>query len=235
MKKGLTELVFVIDRSGSMAGLESDTIGGFNGTLEAHRSEEGEACVSTVLFDDKVEVLHDRLPIAEVAPITDKEYWVRGCTALLDAVGSTVSHISRVHGYLPEEARPEHTIVVITTDGMENASREYSYGEVKKLISKKEKEGWNFLFLGANIDAVEEASRIGISSDFAASYMADAEGTRIMHRANRIATLAMRSDEPMEAGSWKQEIEEDLERRGAGHSGGKKKPKRSLFSRPCSK
>lgn len=215
MKKGLTELVFVVDRSGSMGGLESDTIGGFNATLEAHRKEKGEAFVSTVLFDNEVEVLHDRLPIAEVAPITNKEYWVRGCTALLDAVGGAVSHISRVHRYLPEDARPEHTIVVITTDGMENASREYTYGQVKQLISQKEEEGWNFLFLGANIDAAEEAARIGISRDFAATYVADAEGTQVMHRANCAATVAMRKGAHMPAGSWKREIEEDLARRGA--------------------
>ena len=215
MKKGLTELVFVVDRSGSMGGLESDTIGGLNATLEAHRKEQGEALVSTVLFDDKVEVLHDRLPIADVKPITQKEYWVRGCTALLDAVGGTINHISRIHRYLPEEAKPEHTIVVITTDGMENASHEYSYSAVKELVSKKEEEGWNFLFLGANIDAAEEASRIGISSDFAATYVADAEGTRAMHRANCDATVALRGGAPLAAGSWKKEIEEDLARRSA--------------------
>ena len=231
MKTGLTELVFVVDRSGSMDGLESDTIGGFNATLEAHRKEEGEALVTTVLFDNEVEVLHDRLPIAEVAPITEKEYWVRGCTALLDAVGGAVNHISRVHGYLPEEMRPEHTIVVITTDGMENASREYNYDQVKKLISKKEAEGWNFLFLGANIDAVAEAGRIGIAPDFAATYLADEEGTEVMHRANCAATVAMRAGAPMAAGSWKREIEEDLARRGGKQVGGKPKRKLGLFGR----
>ena len=197
MKKGLTELVFVIDRSGSMAGLESDTIGGFNATLEMHRKEAGEAVVSTVLFDNKAEVLHDRLPIANVAPITNKEYWVRGCTALLDAAGGAVAHIGRVHGYLPEEYRPERTIVVITTDGMENASRE-----------------WSFLFLGANIDAAAEAGRMGISPDFAATYVADAEGSRAMHRARCAATVSMRAGKPMLDGSWKHDIEMDLARRG---------------------
>ena len=232
MKKNLTELVFVVDRSGSMGGLESDTIGGLNATLDAHRKEAGEAVVSTVLFDNEVEVLHDRLPIAEVAPVTEKEYWVRGCTALLDAVGGAVNHISRVHGYLPEEARPEHTIVVITTDGLENASREYSYDAVKKLISQKEAQGWNFLFLGANIDAAAEASRIGISSDFAATYVADEEGTRAMHRANCEATVAMRAGTSMPAGAWKREIENDLARRGAGGAGGSKRTKKlGLFGR----
>lgn len=225
MKKGLTELVFVVDRSGSMGGLESDTIGGFNATLEAHRKEDGEAFVSTVLFDNEIEVLHDRLPIADVKPITEKEYWVRGCTALLDAVGGAVNHIDRVHGYLPEDARPEHTIVVITTDGMENASREYSYERVKELITKKEKEGWDFLFLGANIDAAAEAGRIGISSDRAATYMADGEGTRVMHEAQCAATVAMRAGAPMASGSWKRAIEEDVAARGGS------KKKRGLFAR----
>ena len=154
------------------------------------------------------------MPIANVAPITSKEYWVRGCTALLDAVGGAVAHIGRVHGYLPEECRPEHTIVVITTDGMENASRKYSYEQVKRLIVQKEEEGWNFLFLGANTDAAAEAERIGISPDFAATYVADAEGTHAMHRARCAATVSMRAGAPMLDGSWKHDIEQDLARRG---------------------
>lgn len=211
MKKGLTELVFVVDRSGSMGGLESDTIGGFNATLEAHRKEEGEALVSTVLFDDRTEVLHDRLPIADVKPITEKEYWVRGCTALLDAVGGAVRHISRVHGYLPEEVRPERTIVVITTDGMENASRDYTYAQVKDMISQKEEQGWDFLFLGANIDAAAEAERIGISEARAATYVPDGQGTRIMHRVQAAATVALRSGVlPRSGSAWKREIEDDF-------------------------
>lgn len=232
MKKGLTELVFIIDRSGSMGGLESDTIGGFNATLEAHREQEGEAYVSTVLFDNEVEVLHDRLSIADVKPITSKEYWVRGCTALLDAVGRSVNHINRVHGYLPEEARPEHTIVVITTDGMENASREYTYDDVKKLITGKEAQGWQFLFLGANIDAAAEAGRLGISPDFAATYMADEKGTEVMHRAQRAATVAMRSGAAMPAGAWKREIQDDLASRSANSGDSGKRGKKSrLFGR----
>lgn len=214
MKKNLTELVFVIDRSGSMGGLESDTIGGFNATLEAHRKQEGEAVVSTVLFDNEIEVLHDRLPIADVRPITDKEYWVRGCTALLDAVGSSIKHISRVHGYLPEDHRPEHTIMVITTDGMENASREYTYKQVKNLISQKKEDGWDFLFLGANIDAAAEAERIGIAADRAATYVSDGEGTRVMHKAQCEATIAMRVGAPMKAGAWKREVDADFAARG---------------------
>ena len=214
MKKGLTELVFIVDRSGSMGGLESDTIGGYNATLEAHRAEEGEAVVSTVLFDNAIEVLHDRLPIDQISPLTTHDYWVRGCTALLDAVGGAVRHISRVHGYLPEDYRPEHTIFVITTDGMENASRKYSYAQVKKMISEKEKEGWNFLFLGANIDAATEAERIGISSDRAATYVADATGTAVMFEAQRNETVAMRRGKSKLGSAWKRAIERDTAARG---------------------
>ena len=214
MKKGLTELVFIIDRSGSMGGLESDTIGGYNATLDAHRKEEGEAVVSTVLFDNETVVLHDRLPIDSVKPLTQQDYQVRGCTALLDAVGGAVHHISRVHGYLPEEYRPEHTIVVITTDGMENASREYSYDQVKELIARKEGEGWDFLFLGANIDAAAEAARIGIASDRAATYVADGLGTGVMHAAQCAETVAMRRGSSKRDGAWKRSIEADVKSRG---------------------
>lgn len=214
MKKGLTELVFVVDRSGSMGGLESDTIGGFNATLSAHRKQEGEAVVSTILFDNEVKVLHDRIPIADVSPMTGEDYWVRGCTALLDAVGGAVRHIGRVHGYLPEEHRPERTIVVITTDGMENASHEYTYEQVKSMIEQKEADGWDFLFLGANIDAAAEAGRIGISADRAATYIADGEGTRAMHEAQCAATVALRCDASIDDGAWKRRIEEDSASRG---------------------
>lgn len=214
MKKGLTELVFIVDRSGSMGGLVSDTIGGFNATLEAHKKADGEAVVSTVLFDNISEVLHDRIPIQEVKPLTTKEYWVRGCTALLDAVGNAVHHISRVHGYLPEEYRPEHTIVVITTDGMENASSRYSYAEIKKMISQKEEEGWDFLFLGANIDAPAEAERIGIAPDRAATYLADCDGTQLMYEAQCLETVAMRAGSSKRDGSWKRKIEIDTASRG---------------------
>ena len=214
MKKGLVELVFIVDRSGSMAGLESDTVGGINGTLAKHRQAGGETVVSTVLFDDQMEVLHDRLPIGDVAPLTDKEYWVRGCTALLDAVGRSIKHISRVHGYLPDEYRPEQTIFVITTDGMENASREYDYRRVKGMITEKSKEGWEFLFLGANIDAAAEAKRMGIEADRAATYVADVEGTAVMFSAMSEETVMLRS--PGSSGSakrprsaWKKAIERD--------------------------
>ena len=217
MKKNLTELVFVIDRSGSMGGLETDTIGGFNATLDAHRAAEGETVVSTVLFDNEALVLHDRLPIEKVAPMTTKDYRVRGCTALLDAVGGAIKHISRVHGYLPEEYRPEHTIVVITTDGYENASRRYGYADVKRMVEQKKEEGWEFLFLGAEIDAVGEAARIGIDADRAVMNLADGEGQRVAYDAVSAATCAMRevtASMPRISGKWKASVERDVAERG---------------------
>jgi len=227
MKKGLTELVFIVDRSGSMAGLESDTIGGFNATLEANRKAEGEAVVSTVLFDNESIVLHDRLPIDQVKPLTTSDYWVRGCTALLDAVGGAVRHISRVHGYLPEEYRPEHTIVVITTDGLENASTRYSYSDIKKTIEQKKEEGWEFLFLGANIDAIGEAARMGIGEDRAATYLADPAGTHVMHEAQACATVAMRQASAPIGRSWKASVEHDT----ATRSGKQHHAKKGFFSK----
>ena len=154
MKKGLTEIVFILDRSGSMSGLESDTIGGYNSMIEKQKKEEGEALISTVLFDGQTDVLHDRVPLDKISPITEKEYYVRGSTALLDAVGGAIHHIGNVHKYAREEDVPEKTLFIITTDGMENSSRKYSYDKVKKMIEKqKEKYHWEFIFLGANIDA----------------------------------------------------------------------------------
>jgi len=180
MKKGLTEVVFILDRSGSMSGLESDTIGGFNSMIRKQRNEEGEAYVSTILFDDTVEVLHDRVDVKKVERITEKEYFVRGCTALLDAVGGAIHHIANVHKYAREEDRPEKTLFIITTDGMENASRNYDYAKVKRMIEReKEKYGWEFLFLGANIDAVEVAGRFGIDKRRAINYECDARGTAL--------------------------------------------------------
>ena len=218
MKKGLVELVFIVDRSGSMAGLEDDTIGGLNATLQKHRAAGGETVVSTVLFDNEMEVLHDRLPIAEVTPLTRNEYWVRGCTALLDAVGRSVRHISRVHGYLPDDFRPEQTIFVITTDGMENASTEYTYQQVKRLISEKSETGWEFLFLGANIDAAAEAQRIGIEADRAATYVADGAGTATMFSAMCDETVLMRDSAAVPCSrprnAWKKSIERDTASRG---------------------
>ena len=179
MKKGLTELVFILDRSGSMSGLESDTIGGFNGMLENQKKEEGEANVTTVLFDDAIDIIHDRFPIHVVHPLTNKDYYVRGCTALLDAIGSTVKKIENIQSHLPEEMKAEKIIFVITTDGMENASQEYSAKMVKKMIEKQQENGWQFLFLGANIDAVSEAEKIGIKKSHAATYLNDSEGVQL--------------------------------------------------------
>ena len=182
MKKNLTELVFILDRSGSMSGLEADTIGGFNALIEKQKKEAGEALVSTVLFDNDSQVIHDRVPLDRVPALTEREYFVRGCTALLDAVGGAIHHIGNVHKYAREEDRPEKTLFVITTDGMENASRFYTYDKVSAMIRhEKEKYGWEFLFLGANIDAAREASRFGISADRAANYHADHQGTGVIY------------------------------------------------------
>ena len=210
MKKNLTEIVFILDRSGSMAGLEGDTIGGFNGMLEKQRQEEGEAYVSTVLFDNESSVIHDRLPLDRVPRLTAREYYVRGCTALLDAVGSAISHIATVHKYAREEDRPEKTLFVITTDGMENASRRYTYDKVRSLIEKQKREyGWEFLFLGANIDAAREAARFGIHPDRAVDYRADRRGTRVIYETVSETVRDFRASKPMTAG-WKKKIEEDF-------------------------
>ena len=180
MKKGLTEVVFILDRSGSMSGLEADTIGGFNSMIEKQKKEEGESYISTVLFDDQSEVLYDRVPVNKVEPMNDKQYFVRGCTALLDAIGGAIHHISTVHRYAREEDRPEKTLFIITTDGMENASRRYDYKQVKKLVEKAKKEhGWEFMFLGANIDAISVAGRFGIDADYAVNYECDSAGTSL--------------------------------------------------------
>ena len=215
MKKNLTELVMILDRSGSMAGLESDTIGGYNGMLKKQRETEGEVLVSTVLFDDRSEVLFDRVPLDQMPEMTSKDYYVRGCTALLDAIGGAIHHIGNVHKYAREEDRPEKTIFVITTDGMENASRMYSYARVKQMVERqKEKYGWEFLFLGANIDAIATAGRFGISADRAANYNSDHEGTALNYEVLSEAVSVMRCcAAPIDA-SWKQRIEEDYERRG---------------------
>ena len=213
MKKNLTELVFILDRSGSMQGLEGDTIGGFNAMLEKQKRGPGEAYVSTVLFDDRAEVLHDRVRVEEVPPITGKEYYVRGCTALLDAVGGAIRHIGNVHKYARKEDVPEHTLFVITTDGMENASRRYSAQKVKEMIRRqKEKYGWEFLFLGSNIDAVETAGSLGIAPDRAVNYHCDSEGTRLNYEVVGQAVAAVRCSAPLDE-HWKDAIEEDFRRR----------------------
>ena len=180
MKKGLTELVMILDRSGSMCGLEDDTIGGFNSMIEKQKKEEGEVYVSTVLFDDRTDVIYDRVDISKIEPMTDKQYYVRGCTALLDAVGGAIHHISNIHKYAREEDVPERTIFVITTDGMENASRSYSYDDVRRMIERqKEQFKWEFIFLGANIDAAAEAGKFGIDPSRAARYECDSVGTAL--------------------------------------------------------
>ena len=213
MKKNLTELVFILDRSGSMQGLERDTIGGFNAMLQKQKKAPGEALVSTVLFDDRAEVLHDRLRLRKVRPMTQREYFVRGCTALLDAVGGAIHHISNIHKYARPEDVPAHTLFVITTDGMENASRRYAAEEVRALIRRQqEKYGWEFLFLGANIDAVQTAGRLGICPDRAANYHCDSRGTRLNYEALSQAVSAVRASVPLDA-HWKGAIEEDFRSR----------------------
>lgn len=214
MKKNLTELVFILDRSGSMQGLEADTIGGFNSMLKKQKKEPGEALVSTVLFDDRVEVLHDRVRAERVKPITDREYYVRGCTALLDAVGGAIHHIGNIHKYARPEDVPEHTLFIITTDGMENASHCYSARQVRQMIRRqKKKYGWEFLFLGANIDAVETAGHLGIDADRAVNYHCDSEGTRLNYQVLTQAVSAVRCSAPLDA-HWKDAIEEDFRKRG---------------------
>ena len=214
MKKNLTELVFILDRSGSMAGLEKDTIGGFNAMIEKQKRETGEAYISTVLFDNYSEVIHDRMALDTVPKLTEKEYYVRGCTALLDAVGDAIHHIGNVHKYAREEDRPEKTLFVITTDGMENASRRYSYEKVRDMITRqKEKYGWEFLFLGANIDAAREAARFGIDPDRAANYHADSTGTQVIYETVSETVRNFRASRPM-AADWKKRINEDFEKRG---------------------
>ena len=212
--KGITEIIFILDRSGSMAGLESDTIGGFNSLIAKQKKEDGQALVSTVLFDDRSDVLHDRVPLDRIAPMTDDDYFVRGCTALLDAVGGAIHHIGNVHKYARPEDRPEKTMVIITTDGMENASKRYTYEKVKSMIERqKEKYGWEFIFLGANIDAVEVAGRFGISEDRAANYHSDEEGTALNYEVLSEAICQVRMGcAPLSAG-WKKKIDADFERR----------------------
>jgi uncharacterized protein YegL len=209
MKKNLTEIVFILDRSGSMAGLEEDTIGGFNAMIEKQKREAGEALVSTVLFDNVSQVIHDRVDIQKIEPLTRKDYYVRGCTALLDAVGGAIHHIGNVHKYAREEDRPEKTLFVITTDGMENASRQYSYDRLKAMITRqKEKYGWEFIFLGANIDAAKEAARFGIDADRAANYHADHTGTAVIYEAVSEAVCNVRASRAM-GKAWKKRVDED--------------------------
>ena len=213
MKNNITELVFILDRSGSMSGLEKDTIGGFNSMIEKQRRQDGECYVSTVLFDNVSEVLHDRVKLSEVKPMTEDDYTVRGCTALIDAIGGAIHHIGNVHKYARPEDVPEHTLFVITTDGMENASRRYSSEQVKTMIKRqKEKYGWEFLFIGANIDAVETAARYGIDEDRAVNYMADQEGTQILFESVSEAVCNVRSNRKLSK-AWSQNINNDYQSR----------------------
>ena len=216
MKKtnnNLTEMVFILDRSGSMYGLEKDTIGGFNSMLLKQKEEDGEAFVTTVLFDNEYQILHDRLPVKEVPEMTDNEYKPRGSTALIDAIGRTIRHIVNIHKYQRKEDVPANTIFVIITDGMENASHIYSSEKVKSMIEhEKEKYGWEFIFLGANIDAVETARHFGISEDRAVNYNCDSKGTRLNYEVVSDAVSCCRMSAPIQA-DWSQRIDEDYRNR----------------------
>ncbi|MBR3278579.1 MAG: VWA domain-containing protein [Lachnospiraceae bacterium] len=221
MKKGLTEIVFILDRSGSMGGLEADTIGGYNSMIAKQKEEEGEALVSTVLFDNETEVLHDRIPLDKISPITDKEYYVRGSTALLDAVGGAIHHIGNVHKYARPEDVPEKTLFIITTDGMENSSRQYSYEKVKKMVERqKEKYHWEFIFLGANIDAVSVAGKFGVDSSRAVRYECDSAGTALNYKVMnkmvgcaRAAASAAEMEAAFDSDEMLSEIRKDYEKR----------------------
>lgn len=216
MKKtnnNLTEMVFILDRSGSMYGLEKDTIGGFNSMLEKQKNEEGEAFVTTVLFDNEYEIIHDRLRVRDVPEMTDNEYKPRGSTALIDAIGRTIKHIANIHKYQRKEDVPQNTIFVIITDGMENASHIYSSEKVKRMIEhEKEKYGWEFIFLGANIDAVETARHFGIGADRAVKYKSDSQGTALNYEVISDAVSCCRMNAPLQA-DWSQRIDEDFKKR----------------------
>ena len=214
MKTNISELVFILDKSGSMSGLESDTIGGYNAMLKKQQQQPGEATVTTVLFDDNYELLHDRINIKGIRPITEKEYFVGGCTALLDAIGKTIHKIGNAQKHTSEEQQADKVMFVITTDGMENASKEYNYERIKTLVEhQKEKYGWEFIFLGANIDAIAAAASFGISANRAANYNADGVGTKLNYEAVSDAVSELRASRPI-ADSWKAKIDEDFTRRG---------------------
>ncbi len=211
---GITELVFILDRSGSMSGLEKDTIGGFNSMIEKQKKESGECYVSTLLFDNVSEVIHDRVKLSEIKPMTEDDYYVRGCTALIDAIGGAIHHIGNIHKYARPEDVPEHTMFIITTDGMENASHHYSAETVRKMIKhQKDEFGWEFLFIGANIDAVETAAQYGIGSDRAVNYNADEKGTKILYATVSDSICQMRANAPLQA-DWSADINRDYQIRG---------------------
>ena len=215
MRKGFTEIVFILDRSGSMTGLEKDTIGGFNSLIEKQKKEDGQCVVSTVLFDYESDVIHDRVDIKKVNPLTDREYYARGSTALLDAIGGAIHHIGNVHKYAREEDRPEKTLFIITTDGMENASHCYTYDKVRYMIERqKERYGWEFLFLGANIDAAAEAKRFGIDEAMAANYHCDEVGTALNYEVINEAITSVRACAAPLSADWKKKIAADYKKRG---------------------
>ena len=214
MANNTTELVFILDRSGSMSGLEKDTIGGFNSMLRKQQQSEGQVLVSTVLFDNESTVLYDRVPLTEIREMTEKDYFVGGCTALLDAVGGAIHHIGNVHKYARKEDVPEHTLFVITTDGMENASHRYTADKVRSMITRqKEKYGWEFLYLGANMDAVEAAGNIGIGADRAVRYNCDEVGTNLNYQVLSEAVMTVRRGKAL-GSKWKADIEADYQTRG---------------------
>ena len=213
MKNNITELVFILDRSGSMSGLEGDTIGGFNSLIEKQREQEGECFVSVVLFDNESEVLYDRVKLTNVRKMTRDDYTVRGCTALIDAIGGAIHHIGNIHKYARPEDVPEHTMFVIMTDGMENASRRYSSSKVKQMIQhEKEKYGWEFLFIGANIDAVQTAGRFGIGANRAVNYHADSCGTGVVYEAVNLTVGNMRRGNGV-SDNWSDSIDDDYKKR----------------------
>lgn len=211
-KNNITELVFILDRSGSMAGLEQDTIGGFNSMIKKQKQDEGECYVTTVLFDHEIITLHDRVSLDKIESMTDRDYSVRGCTALIDAIGTTVKHIEDVHRYQRPEDVPSNTVFVITTDGLENASKEYSADQVRKMIGKQKELGWEFLFIGANIDAVGTAAGFGIGADRAVNYRADSQGTEVLYGTVCEAVSSVRASRPL-GNSWSKKISEDFESR----------------------
>jgi uncharacterized protein YegL len=214
MKKDLTELVFILDKSGSMSGLEKDTIGGFNSLIEKQKNESGEAIVSTVLFSDKMDVIHDRIDIKDVPKLTSKEYFVSGCTALLDTVGFSINHIKHVQENLSDDEKPEKTLFIITTDGMENSSHEFNYQKIKKLIDEvKEKNKYEFIFLGANIDSEEEAAKLGIDKDQAVSYKNDESGVQLNYCALGDAITGLRREKKLSK-AWRESIDADVKKRG---------------------